>query len=87
MNNETKYKVGDKVIISHDLNSKGMWINIPRTVATVVEVKEITPSFGTPYVLEVRGKRLQFCFWETDIDGKCKSEEEEAWYWKTWGDK
>lgn len=76
---KTKYKVGDKVIISHDLNSRGVWINIPPTIATIVEVKEITPSFGTPYVLEVRGKRLGFCFWENDIDGKhdLESDEEE----------
>tara|TARA_B100000073_G_C23586314_1_gene514405 strand:- start:113 stop:370 length:258 start_codon:yes stop_codon:yes gene_type:complete len=84
---ETKYKVGDKVIISHDLNSRGMWIKIPATIATIVEVKEITPSFGVPYVLEVKGRRLGFCFWERDIDCKYDSETGEEEFWKMWGDK
>jgi len=84
---ETKYKVGDKVVISHDLNSRGMWINIPPTIATIVEVKEITPTFGVPYVLEVRGKRLPCCFWERDIDCKYNPANDEEEFWKTWGDK
>ena len=84
---ETKYKVGDKVIISHDLNSNGMWINIPPTIATVIKVKEITPTFGVPYVLEVRGRRLSYCFWERDIDCKYEPENDEEELWKMWGDK
>jgi len=82
MISKAEYKVGDKVIISHDLNTKGMWIKIPPTIAKIVEIKEITPTYGIPYVLEVSGRRLTFCFWECDIDKKAELDEDESWYWE-----
>lgn len=84
---ETKYKVGDEVVISKTVNHKGMQINIPPTIAKVVEVKDITPTYGVPYVLEVNGIRIGFCFWEDDIDAKYEPESDEDYFWKVWGDK
>ena len=89
MEKDTKYKVGDLVMISKTINHRGMQINIPPTVAKIIEVKESTPTYGIPYVLEINGIRCGFCFWEDDIDGKYeyKPETDEEFFWKTWGDK
>lgn len=87
MEKKTKYKVGDKVIISKTINHRGMQINIPPTIATITEVQDTTPTYGTPYVLEVNGIKCGFCFWEDDIDGKYEPDTDEEFFWKTWGDK
>ena len=64
----SKYKIGDRVIISHVLTPEGVWLKISPKTGIVKNVRD-TPSMGFAYSIELDGKVQIACYWESDIDG------------------
>ena len=64
---ESKYTIGDKVLISKKLSASGRWEDIPPQLAKILEIKQ-TITFGPAYVLEINGHKCNICYWEPDID-------------------
>ena len=83
----SKYSVGDVVIITKRLSLTGVWEDVKPCPAKVLEVRD-TVSLGPAHVLEVDGKRLGVCYWESDIESKVTERlyNDPDFQWKVWGD-
>ena len=65
-----KYSIGSIVVITKWFNREkcGLFEKCDSKLAKVLDVHH-TPTCGYAYKLEVNGKPLGVCYWETDIDG------------------